>query len=841
MKSPLLAEIIPTPRECQWSPGALRLSGSFRIHHPLGAAEADIRTARLLAGALAEATGLRLRVLPTTRYVNHHVLYVGTDDGFALGPAGAASAARRDRGRSPFSADGKTGESPAAVPAESESYAAFVDARGVLLAGADSAGLFYAVQTLAQILRLRRSAGPAVPRVAIRDWPALPLRAVMIDIARQVERADWMEQFVRRLAAYKKNMFVLYFEDKFRWGKHPRLSHPLGYSADEFRRLAATAEENHMEFVPALASLGHCEGILRHEELAHLREEGAIYQLTLRKPGTRRLLEDLYSEILPLYRGRYFHVNCDESPLLAGPPGSPKGYLQESIRLFGEHLVFLHDLLARHGKEMMMWGDMLLHHPEIMKGLPRDIIVVDWDYGSMVKRRREAPARFRREGFRVMVAPAAQRSAEVCYPQSMMMRENIPYFLRHGLEAGAIGEMTTCWEMFSTNSIVGLPGLVASAQYAWNPGAVEPAKIASAVAANLHGPEAAPHVVKAYRHLSSHRFLERYFAEARNPATRRRRTYHLDSHEFVATDPMVYLTYRRSKWAEGTVKQALAGVRDSAAGLARARWGRTALAVGALAGRHQAFQALRRVAVNEAGQLAVRAESLRRQGRLAEAGEALAEAGEQLAALCRMAEALVGPTRRIWEITRPKNDPGLEECFLRRVRLTRDSLRAHVARLKAAIDALARGRDASIDAVFGGDPALVIQAPNPSSRLIDLLKPAISVCDDRKTWRPVQHKNWFILEKQTYVWVSVPQAGRKLPRYVRIHTTRTHIDPRSYPLADRYTVAAARTLRPGEILDGPPKADLETADWRLVFTPALQYERILNEPWVLEYELAAIS
>ena len=76
-----------------------------------------------------------------------------------------------------------------------------------------------------------------------------------------------------------------------------------------------------------------------------------------------------------------------------------------------------------------------------------------------------------------------------------------------------------------------------------------------------------------------------------------------------------------------------------------------------------------------------------------------------------------------------------------------------------------------------------------------------------------------------------------LPRYLRIHTTRTHIDPRSYPLADRYAVATARTLRPGEVLDGPPKADIETADWRLVFTPELAYCRILKEPWVLEYEL----
>ena len=844
MKSPLLAELVPTPQQCRWAAGAFRMGRSVGLWQPVGASEADVRSARLLAGTLRAATGVVPRLRPTTRYVNHHVLFVGADDGFDV----------------PLDF----------IPPHPEGYGLRIERGGILLAGADAAGLFYAVQTLVQILRLRRTAGharptgptagsarptgltagPAVPAADIRDWPAMRWRAAMIDIARQVERADWMEEIVRRLAACKKNMFVLYFEDKFRWKKHALLSHPFGYTAQEFRHLAQVAEENHMEFVPALASLGHCEGILRHEEIAHLREEGAIYQLTLRNAGTRRLLEDLYAEILPLYRGRFFHVNCDESPLLAGPAGSPRSYLRQSVRLFGEHLMFLHDLLARHGKEMMIWGDMLLHHPEIMDCLSRDIIVVDWDYGSMVNRRREGPGLFRRNGFRVMVAPATQRSAEVCFPQSYMMTENIPYFLRHGQEAGAIGEMTTAWEMFSTSTIVGWPGFAASAQYAWNPGATAPARIPAVVAANAHGPEAAADVVRAYRHLSSHLFLDRYFAEARNPATRKFRTYHLDSHEFMATDPMVFLTYRDTPWAQSVVEQASKGVADIERALEKARWGKMDLVVCGWAGAMQAFQGLRRVAVNQAGNLAVQAERLRRKGGLAEAAHCLRDAAERLSTLADAADGLMTPTRKIWEITRHGDDPALEEAFLRRIRLTRDSARAHAARLNAAVAALSRGRDVSLADIVGKQAVLVIKEVNPSSHLVELFKAQVSVSIDGRRWQLVCHKNWFTLEGQTYIAATIPwppsPSGRpadargpvraEAPKRVRLGITRTHIDPRGNPLAGRISVLGGRTLTPGDILDGPPKADIDTADWRIVLTPEVKYRLARKEQWLLEFE-----
>jgi len=721
------------------------------------------------------------------------------------------------------------------APPHHEGYALRVDPSGALLVGADAAGLYYAVQTLVQVLRLRRQAGRTLPGLAVRDWPALRHRAVMVDIARQVERADYLETFVRDMAALKKNMFVLYLEDKFQWRRHPAISHPLGYTHEEFARLARTAEEHHVEFVPALPCLGHCEGILQHDVLAPLRTDGAIYQLSLRHPGTRRLLAEQIAEMLPLYRGRFFHVNCDESPLLAGPPGSPRGYFKESLQLFAEHLVFLHDLLARVGRRIMVWGDMLLHHPEIATRLPRDIVIVDWDYGSMASRRREAPSWFRELGFDVMVAPAACRSAEVYYPPFMQMSDNVPNFIRQGFEAGAIGEMTTMWEMRSTNPIVGWPGVVASAQAAWNPTAVPASALPRRVAAHLYGPDAAGDAVRAWRHLGGDRFYDRYAHEARHPQMPGRRTYHVDFHEFVATDPLLFLTYERPTWGQAVVTEAARGIAATEAAWSKACWNAEGLHAAMLSGVAQAVHGHRRATINRAGLSVVAAERLRRRGKFKEAAAKVSGAAEGMSDLARLVAELAEPVHALWLCTRHADDPAWENLYGRRMRLDVASLKRHARQLKQAHKRLAAGRDVDLSEIIGGQEAVLIEAYNPSTDLIDILQAEISASDDGRRWRDLCNKGWFILKQQTYTVPIIP--GPTLPRRLRMRIRRTHINPRRFPLTDRLRVSVVRTLTPGEILDGPPQADLATTDWRLVRVWSRTYRCVKAKGWHLEYDL----
>ncbi len=808
MPHPLLAELIPTPQECRFTEQTFLVGGSLRLQLPMGSAAADLRSAALLATVLATVGGRTLQPQQTTRYVGWHVLQVG-DGGEYTVPS--------ER-----------------IPERRESYYLRIDETGILLAARDSVGLFYAVQTLTQIVRLRRQGGHRIPAVEIRDWPALEHRGVMIDVGRQVERVDWLVELIEQMAAYKKNMFVLYFEDKFRWKRHPGLSHPTGYTHKDLQRLARVAEANHMEFVPALASLGHCEGILQHQEIAHLREDGAIYQLSLRHSGTRTLLSELYAEILPLYRGRFFHVNCDESPLLAGPPGSPQSYLKESLRLFTRHLVFLRDLLARHGKQMMIWGDMLLHYPQIMDSLPHDIIVVDWDYAPMRKRKREAPALLRRHGFPVIVAPAAVRSAQVCIPHASQLEDNIPHFIRAGVKAGACGEMTTLWELFASNSLVAMPGLITSAQYAWNPDAVPPTRIARTVAAHRYGPEAAADVVTGMRGLSSHAFQQRMKRESDTELGRRQRSYHVDSHELAVSDPVVHLTYRRNRWAEGIRTQMTAGVVALQSASSAARWHREELSSFRFAGLQQLFMADKRCAVNEAGSHIVAAERLRRVGRLLRAAKQLEAAGSALSRLTEQSDHLVRGTPAMWASTKPAGSQSLAEIFMDRLVLARHATRLHAAAVAKAGERLRRGQNADVSHLLGGGLVLFAELSNPSPSLYDIFRADIFGTDQTGKWCRISSKNWFVLNGQTYVgaWAL---AGGGLPERLRVVVRRTHIDPKAFPLASRLRFRALRTLTPAEIIAGAPAADYDLLDWRLISVPTWNYQQVRSTGWTLEF------
>ena len=80
----------------------------------------------------------------------------------------------------------KTGGTPIrlgidASAAPSQGYQLHIRHDGIVVIGGDEAGLFYAVQTLIQILRQKHN---RLPLVHIEDAPEFPARGVMLDISR---------------------------------------------------------------------------------------------------------------------------------------------------------------------------------------------------------------------------------------------------------------------------------------------------------------------------------------------------------------------------------------------------------------------------------------------------------------------------------------------------------------------------------------------------------------------------------------------------------------------------------------------------------------------------------
>jgi hyaluronoglucosaminidase len=117
----------------------------------------------------------------------------------------------------------------------------------VVLAGADGAGTFYAVQTLRQLIT-----GRTLPEVVIRDWPSVPVRGTIEGFY----GPSWSDQEIAsQLAFYgasKLNTFVYSAKND----PYLRANWPDLYPAaqlDALRQLVTDASRQHVNFVYALS------------------------------------------------------------------------------------------------------------------------------------------------------------------------------------------------------------------------------------------------------------------------------------------------------------------------------------------------------------------------------------------------------------------------------------------------------------------------------------------------------------------------------------------------------------------------------------------------------------
>lgn len=150
-----------------------------------------------------------------------------------------------------------------------EGYLRSIQPERVVLAAPTETGLFYAVQTLRQLLRL---CGRRLPSLTIRDWPVLSHRGVMLDVSRgKVPTSQTLLHLVEQLAAYKYNHFQLNIEHTFLFPSHPSIGAGADLlTADDLLALDAHCRAHHIELVPNFQSFGHQRRLLSLPQYAHL-------------------------------------------------------------------------------------------------------------------------------------------------------------------------------------------------------------------------------------------------------------------------------------------------------------------------------------------------------------------------------------------------------------------------------------------------------------------------------------------------------------------------------------------------------------------------------------------
>lgn len=348
---------------------------------------------------------------------------------------------------------------------EKEGYVLQVTPENIQIVSTTHTGIFYGIQTLKQLITAN-SRDNNIPCLVIYDKPDFPVRAWQDDISRgPIPSMGMLKQQIRNMSAYKLNYFTLYTEHTFKLDKHPGIAPADGITKQELRELADYARKHHVTLIGNYQSFGHMEETLSHPDYKHLAENDHIISPALEE--SYDFLRDVYSEIVPVYDGQFFNINCDETFGLG--EGKSKAMVEElgidGVYLY--HIKRLNDLLQPYGKSILMWGDIAANHPRIVQELPKDITVIAWAYHA-AKSFDSSITPITATGLDFWVAPGVSCWRNV-YPSLNTAKINIFNFIRDGYKHGASGILNTTWDddgfnLFQNN----WHGLSWGAEISWN-------------------------------------------------------------------------------------------------------------------------------------------------------------------------------------------------------------------------------------------------------------------------------------------------------------------------------------------------------------------------------------
>jgi hexosaminidase len=310
--------IIPLPTLMEERPGFFRLTPKTEIV----ADDANRLNADALHGLLAAPTGLLLR--------------------------------RRTPGLPATSSAILLQLNPARAALGDEGYRLEVRPEAVILEAASATGIFYAIQTLRQLLpveiesRQKIEAAWRVPCILIEDKPRFRWRGFMLDEGRHFQGKETVLLTLDLMALQKLNVLHWHLTEDQGWRieikKYPRLTEvgslrvgtsqgfgkahngvPHGgfYTQEEIGEIMAYAAARHITIVPEVEMPGHSLAALA--SYPELSCTGGPFEVATGfgifpdiycagKDSTFAFLQNVIDEMLDLFPSPFLHIGGDEAP-----------------------------------------------------------------------------------------------------------------------------------------------------------------------------------------------------------------------------------------------------------------------------------------------------------------------------------------------------------------------------------------------------------------------------------------------------------------------------------------------------------------------------------------------
>jgi len=327
---------------------------------------------------------------------------------------------------------------------KTEAYWLEITESAMSMAGLDASGLFYAIQSLLQLINNNKNG--RVPSLKIIDWPDHSVRGVHLclqlpHLAEERIDLDYLKRLIRwLLAAYKLNTLVLEIDASVMYERHPELSRKGALSKDELGEIVEFAKAHFIGVVPNVQSLGHQDEFLlrAYPELA---EQGSNTYCPS-NPKVFDIFYDVYEEMSELFIPKYFHIGHDEIDAIGK---CNKCKQVPNYRIFADNINRICEFLLAKNIRSMVWSDMLLPDGFEFKDacnadkyntaksidlLRRDVVICDWSYGGS----KEYPSIdfFQQKGFDVLGSP-------------WYKLENISCFSRYAKSRNVLGMLGTTW------------------------------------------------------------------------------------------------------------------------------------------------------------------------------------------------------------------------------------------------------------------------------------------------------------------------------------------------------------------------------------------------------------
>ena len=234
-----------------------------------------------------------------------------------------------------------------------EGYAISIDEYKVSIKSSAPQGLFYAVETIRQMLPVQMSKnadGIKIQAAEIIDSPRFPWRGMHLDVSRHFMPKAFIKKYIDYLAMHKLNVFHWHLVDGIGWRieikAHPELT-DIGawrkvkpevqpwqefevwrqgdsapkyggyYTQDEVREVVAYAAERYITVLPEIELPGHSEVVFQcYPHLACKNAQGqpvkgsGVYCAS--NSEGYQLLEDVLDEVMDLFPSEYIHIGGDE-------------------------------------------------------------------------------------------------------------------------------------------------------------------------------------------------------------------------------------------------------------------------------------------------------------------------------------------------------------------------------------------------------------------------------------------------------------------------------------------------------------------------------------------------